>query len=74
LFNNDFRLSTTDNRVDRIGIKDIGERRLYALFHQSLSFFWRTGQRHYSVSVGKQCRDQRTTDRSRPSCNKNFHL
>src|SRR5262249_730492 len=38
LFNHDFRLSATDNRVDRIGIKYIGDRRLYTLFHQNLSF------------------------------------
>jgi hypothetical protein len=74
LFNHDFRLSATDNRFDRIGIKYIGDRGFYPLFHQSLSFFWRTGQSNYRVSFGKQFRDQRTTDRSRSPCNKNLHL
>jgi hypothetical protein len=32
LFNHYFRLNATDDRFDRIGIKDIRDRRLYALF------------------------------------------
>jgi hypothetical protein len=74
LFNHNFRPSTTDNRFDRIGVKHIGDCRFEALLHQSLSFFWRAGQSNYSVSFGKQFRDQRTTDRSRSPCNKNLHL
>jgi hypothetical protein len=74
LFHHDLRLSTTDNRFDRIGIKHIGDCRFYALLYQSLSFFWRTGQSNESMSFGKQFRDQRTTDRSRSACNKNLHL
>jgi hypothetical protein len=41
---------------------------------QGLSLFGGTGQSNYSVSFGKQFRDQRTTDGSRSACNKNLHL
>src|SRR5688572_16005460 len=74
LFNHDFRLSATDNPFDRIGIKYISDRWFNTLFHQGLSFFWRTRQSNDGVSFGKQLRDQRTTYCSCSSGNEYLHV